>query len=309
MSERSRTDLRTAGTIKTFAHRFAYVGLVIAAGALMMLGKADAVLMEKLRLRIIDTTAPILDVLSRPVDVVTHTVEQVHDWLALHDENARLREDRARLMQWQTVARRLEAENAALKQLLHFVPEPEIHFVTARVVADSGGAFAHSLLLGAGILDGIGKGQPVVSDEALVGRIAGVARRSARVLLITDLNSRIPVLVGPTRTRAILAGDNSARPKLVYLAPEAVVSPGDLIATSGHAGVFPSGIPVGIVKSVGDGEIRIEPYVDRERLEYLRVIDYGLTGILGNPLDAAPTVPSEPTAPPAAPRSQEGSEP
>lgn len=275
----------------------------------MMLGKADAVLMEKLRLRIIDTTAPILDVLSRPIDMVTHTVAQVHDWLAIHDENARLREDRARLMRWQTVARRLEAENAALKQLLHFVPEPEVRFVTARVVADSGGAFAHSVLLSAGLRDGVGKGQPVVSDQALVGRIAGVAGRSARVLLITDLNSRIPVLVGPTRTRAILAGDNSPRPKLVYLAPEAVVSPGDLIATSGHAGVFPSGIPVGIVKSVGDGEIRAEPYVNREKLEYLRVIDYGLTGILGEPMETTPAVPDEPLAPVAPPTSQEGAAP
>jgi len=309
LSERPRSELRAAGTIRTFAHRFAYVGLIVAAGALMMLGKADTVLMEKLRLRIVDTTAPILDVLSRPVDVVTHTVEQVHGWLAIHDENTRLREDRARLMQWQTVARRLEAENAALKQLLHFVPEPEGRFVTARVVADSGGAFAHSLLLGAGVRDGVGKGQPVVSDEALVGRIAGVARHSARVLLITDLNSRIPVFVGPARTRAILAGDNSATPKLVYLAPEAVVSTGDLISTSGHAGVFPAGIPVGVVKSVGDGEIRVKPYVDRERLEYLRVIDYGLTGILGEPLDADPAAVSAVDTPKDALSSQGGVEP
>lgn len=306
MSERPRSELRAAGAVRTFAHRFAYVGLIVAAGALMMLGKADAVLVERFRLRIIDTTAPILDVLSRPVDVVTHTVEQVHGWLAIHDENARLREDRARLMQWQTVARRLEAENAALKQLLHFVPEHEVRFVTGRVVADSGGAFAHSLLLSAGLRDGVGKGQPVVSDEALVGRIAGVARRSARVLLLTDLNSRIPVFVGPTRTRAILAGDNTAKPKLVYLAPDTVVSPGDLITTSGHAGVFPAGIPVGVVKSVGDGEIRAKPYVDRERLEYLRVIDYGLTGILGEPMDAVPAVPAASDAPIDAPNSQGG---
>ncbi len=309
MSERSRTELRAAGTIKTFAHRFAYVGLVVAAVSLMMLGKADTVLVEKLRLRIIDTTAPILDILSRPVDVVTHTVEQVHEWLALHDENARLREDRARLMQWQTVARRLEAENAALKQLLHYVPEPEVRFVTARVVADSGGAFAHSLLLGAGLRDGVGKGQPVVADQALVGRIAGVAQRSARVLLITDLNSRIPVLVGPARTRAILAGDNSDKPELVYLAPEAVVSSGDRIVTSGHAGVFPAGLPVGVVTSIREGEIRVKPFVDRERLEYLRVIDYGLAGILGETLETVPKVSSEPLVPAAEADSQGGVEP
>lgn len=306
MSDRPRSELRATGSVRTFAHRFAYLGLIVAAGALMMLGKADAVLVEKLRLRIIDATAPIIEVLSRPVDAVAHTVEYVHDWLAIHDENARLRDDRARLMQWQTVARRLEAENAALKQLLRFVPEPEGRFVAARVVADSGGAFAHSVLLGAGLRHGVGKGQPVVSDEALVGRIAGVAQRSARVLLLTDLNSRIPVIVGPTRTRAILAGDNTPKPKLVFLATEALVAPGDIIVTSGHAGVFPPGIPVGVVKSVGDSEIRVEPYVDRERLEYVRVIDYGLTGILGEPMDSVPTTAPEEETQPFAPDSQGG---
>jgi rod shape-determining protein MreC len=309
LSERPRSEHRAAGTVRTFAHRFAYVGLIVAAGALMMLGKADVVLVEKLRLRIVDATAPILDVLSRPVDVVTHTVEQVHDWMAIHDENARLREDRARLMQWQTIARQLEAENAALRQLLHFVPDPEVRFVTARVVADSGGAFAHSVLLGAGLRDGVGKGQPVVADQALVGRIAGVSERSARVLLITDLNSRIPVLVGSTRTRAILAGDNSDKPELVYLASEAVVSPGDRIITSGHAGVFPAGIPVGVVTSVGDGEIRVKPFVDRERLEYLRVIDYGLSGIIGETLEMVPKAPPKSAEPVAEPESRGGVEP
>ena len=205
----------------------------------MMLGKADSVLMEKFRIRVIDTAAPILDLLSRPVDAVSHVVGQAHDWIAIREENVRLREDRAQLMQWQTVARRLETENAALKQLLNFVPEPGVRYVTARVIADSGGAFAHSLLLSAGTQDGVQKGQPVVAGEALVGRIAEAASHSARVLLITDLNSRIPVLVGPARTRAILAGKNSDQLKLDYLVPEAVISPSDLIVTSGHAGSSP----------------------------------------------------------------------
>ncbi|NJN06199.1 MAG: rod shape-determining protein MreC [Rhodobacteraceae bacterium] len=213
------------------------------------------------------------------------------------------------LMQWQTIARQLEAENAALKQLLHFVPDPEVRFVTARVVADSGGAFAHSVLLGAGLRDGVGKGQPVVADQALVGRIAGVSERSARVLLITDLNSRIPVLVGSTRTRAILAGDNSDKLELVYLSSEAVVSPGDRIITSGHAGVFPAGIPVGVVTSVGDGEIRVKPFVDRERLEYLRVIDYGLSGIIGETLEMVPKAPPKSVEPMTEPDSRGGVEP
>lgn len=272
------------GAIRVLAHRFAYVGLVLTAGALMMLGKADAVLMERLRVQVSEAVAPILEVLSQPIDAVALVAGHVQSWIALHDENERLSRDREHLLQWQTVARHLEAENATLRQLLRFVPEPDARFVTARVIADSGGAFAHSLLLSAGGSSGVGKGQAVVTGEGLVGRIAGVGEGAARVLLITDLNSRIPVLVGSDRTRAILAGDNSDRPKLVYLKPDAVIVEGDQVVTSGHAGAFPPGLAIGAVASVSDGEIRVTPFVERSRLEYVRVVDYGLTGILKDPM-------------------------
>jgi len=109
------------GAIRVLAHRFAYVGLVLTAGALMMLGKADAVLMERLRVQVNEAVAPILEILSQPIDAVARVAEQVQSWIALHDENERLNRDRERLLQWQTVARHLEAENATLRKLLKFV--------------------------------------------------------------------------------------------------------------------------------------------------------------------------------------------
>ncbi|MGF1640261.1 MAG: rod shape-determining protein MreC [Rhodospirillales bacterium] len=305
MDDRPKPDHRIVGAVRVLAHRSAYVGLVLAAGGLMMLGKADAVLMERVRLQVSEAVAPILEVLSQPVDAVAVAMEQVQSWILVHEDNARLRHDRERLLQWQSVARHLEAENATLRQLLNFVPEADARFVTARVVADAGGAFAHSVLLSAGATAGIGKGQAVVSGDGLVGRVAGVGQRAARVLLITDLNSRIPVQVGASRTRAILAGDNSDRPKLLYLDPDAVVSPGDPVVTSGHAAAFPPGLSVGVVTSVGDGEIRVRPFVERSRLEYVRVVEYGLAGILKEPIigglrPATTTTPAAASGPPAA---------
>jgi rod shape-determining protein MreC len=101
-------------------------------------------------------------------------------------------------------------------------------------------------------------------------------------LLISDLNSRIPVLIEATRTRAILAGNNSNRPRLIHLAPGATVSPGDRVVTSGHGGVFPVGLPVGLVDAVNEGGISVLPFVSRDRLEYVRVLDYGLKGIIND---------------------------
>jgi rod shape-determining protein MreC len=266
--------------IKGLIQRFAYVGLVAAAFGLMLLGKADVLLAERIRTQVTDALAPILDVLSRPIATVSDVVDQVRELASLREENAGLREDKVRLLQWQTVARRLEAETKALRALLNFVPGPEASYVTARVIGDTGGAFAHALVLNAGFRAGVRKGQAVVTGDGLVGRVAGVGTRSTRIILITDLNSHIPVLVERTRTRAILAGDNSEVLRLIRLPPGAEVSPGDRVVTSGHGGAFPPGLPVGVVASVSDAGIGVQPFVERSRLEYVRVVDFGLRGIL-----------------------------
>jgi rod shape-determining protein MreC len=274
--------------IRTLAHRFAYMGLVVASFALMMLGKADAVLMERLRLQVTDAVAPIVDALSRPTAAVAELVVRGRELADLREENARLREENARLLQWQAAARRLEAENDGLRGLLNFIPEPQVSFIAARVIGDTGGAFVHSVLVNAGTREGVAKGQAVVSGEGLVGRVAAAGFRSARILLLTDLNSRVPVAVGNGRIRAILAGDNSSRPRLIHLPPGAEVSPGDRVFTSAHAGAFPPGLPVGVVSAVGEAGIKAHLFVDRDRLEFVRVVDYGLTGILNLPESPPP---------------------
>ena len=283
MKERPRQIFRVEAPIRTLAQRFVYLGLVAAAFALMLLGKADVLLVDRMRAHVTDAVAPILDFASRPIASAKEMVGEVHAIVALKSENDRLREDRARLLQWQAVARRLESENQALKSLLNFKPGPEASFLSARVIADAGGAFAHSIVLNIGERDGVENGQAVVTGEGLVGRVAIVGGRSVRVLLITDLNSRIPVLVESTRTRAILAGNNTDQPRLIHLPPNARVPQGDRIVTSGHAGVFPPGIPIGVITGVGDGGITVQPFAKRDALEYVRIVDYKLDGILRQP--------------------------
>jgi rod shape-determining protein MreC len=200
----------------------------------------------------------------------------------LHEENVHLRQENERLRQWQAVALRLESENEALRRLLAFVPDPEARFVSARVIADAGGTFANSLLVFGGAAYGIAIGDAAVTGDGLAGRVVSVAPHSARILLLTDLNSRIPVLITTSGTRAILAGDNSPHPRLLHMTSDSLVVPGERIVTSGDAGAFPAGLPVGVVASVDGGVIRVKPYVERSRLDTVRIVDFGLAGIIGN---------------------------
>ncbi|MCC7017039.1 MAG: rod shape-determining protein MreC, partial [Rhodospirillales bacterium] len=198
----------------------------------------------------------------------------------VHEENAVLRAEVEKLRQWESAARHLEAENESLKTLLKWAPPPEATFVTARVIADTGGTFVHSMIVGAGTRDGVKKGLVVMTGDGLAGRIAAVGNHSSRLLLLTDLNSRIPAIVERTRTRAILAGDNTDRPRLIYLSDGGAVAVGDRIVTSGHGGVFPPGLPIGVVTSVAEGGVLVRPFVEQARLEFVRVVDFGLERIL-----------------------------
>ena len=264
--------------LRQLVHRLAYAAAVISTFVLLLLGKIDAVLVEDARVTITDAMAPFVSATAQPLARAAEFLEQVRELAALREENARLREENARLMEWQVLARRLDEENKALRGLLKFDPAPGATFVSARAIADTGGPFVRSLLIDAGARDGVERSQAVVTGEGLVGRVARVGNRSARVLLITDLTSRIPVVVGEAKRRAILAGDNSGQPRLIYFDQGVTVAPGDAVFTSGLGGMFPPGLPVGTVSAVTESAAFVNPFVDWHRLEFVRVVDYGAAG-------------------------------
>jgi rod shape-determining protein MreC len=261
--------------------------LVVISAVMIIVGKADQVVFQFLRNSVMDAAAPALDMFSRPAAAVDAAADRVRALITVYRDNMRLAEENERLLGWQQVALRLSTENAELRDLAKLVPEPAISFVTARVIADSGGAYARSVMVNAGRDNGVARGQAAMTGEGLVGRVAEVGSRAARILLITDLNSRVPVVVDGSGQRAILAGDDSARPSLRYVDAVGTIRIGDRIVTSGQGGVFPPGLPVGVVASVDTEGTRVEPYAALSRVDYLRLVDYGLAESLPNPLSIA----------------------
>ena len=287
--KRPGSVLRLAAPLRVLAQRFTFLGLVALSVGLMVFGKAEAPLVERARMTVTDALVPILDAVSRPVATVAEIADRVNVIIDVHAENERLREENDRLLRWQAVALKLEAENRSLRELSHVAADDPVSFVSARVVADAGGTFVRSVLVMAGTRDGVAKGQSAITAEGLVGRVGEVGERSARVLLLTDLNSQVPVTFEASRERAILAGDNSERPKLTHLAVTARPQVGDRLMTSGHGGVFPAGLPVGVVVAINDGLVRVKPFVEFHRLDHVRLIDFGLSGTL--PVGAPPPAP------------------
>jgi len=283
LKQRAST-IGAASPVKLWLQRFAFVLLLTIAFMTLLIGKADTVAVSRARMMLIDGLAPLLDAVATPIQTVRRTVTDISDYMRLADENRALKAQNDTLMEWQRVARELQAQNSSLRNLLKFTPDPAASFVTASIIADTSSGFVRSVVILAGAREGVTKGQAAMTGAGLVGRVLEVGNRASRVLLLTDINARVPVLIERTRDQAVLSGDNSPTPELRYLPRDVDIKIGDRIVTSGAGGAFPPGLPVGEVTEINGGHIRVQPLADLARLEYLRLVNYALPGILANDL-------------------------
>jgi rod shape-determining protein MreC len=253
--------------------------LILVSLGLILLGRASPLVPERARTTLSDALAPLYNAIDRPLSAIRQGAEDVRDVFVLRDQNEQLRAENDRLRHWYDVAMALDAENATLKGNLHWVPDPALSYVTARVVADAGGVYARSVLLSVGPNHAISRGQIALDASGLVGRVTEVGDRSARVLLITDMNSRIPVMLETSRARAILVGANAPYPKLMYLPDGSRPTEGERVVTTAEAQAFPAGLLVGTVHYGSSGQPELNPAANLDRLEIVRIFDYGLGGL------------------------------
>ena len=254
------------------AHDVAVFGcLIVIALALTAMDRMAVPVATVVRTTIQDLATPLLSVTTAALTPVLGVSRAMADWRTLADDRNKLREENERLKSWEARARALERQSAALTELAHVVDEPNLSFVTARIVSGSGGPLVRAALLDAGREHGLKPGYPVMSAQGLVGRVISAGSRSARLLLLTDHNSRIPVVIGDNAARAMMEGDNGPLPKIAYLQQGLGIKPGDGVFSSGVGGIYPRGLRVGSVVDTGE-MLRVEPAARLDQLDYVSVL-------------------------------------
>ena len=224
-------------------------------------------------------TKNVVDTVSRPASAAIAApghwtgggLNAIRDYIFAGRENRQLRQQIEELKGWRDQAIALQNLNDRYRSLLALKTDPPIPMVTAQLVTDSRGPFANTRMANVGAEHGITVGNPVMAEHGLVGRIVGVAHNASRVLLLTDIVSRTPVLVARTNARAILTGDGGPNPKLAYMRGVDPVKVGDRVLTSGDGGVFPRGLPVGIAVQGLDGTWRVKLDSDNSPIDFVRV--------------------------------------
>ncbi|HEY9235410.1 MAG TPA: rod shape-determining protein MreC, partial [Phenylobacterium sp.] len=216
--------------------------------------------------------APVTGVLATPGRWIGDGVEGVRGYFFAVSENRRLKAELREMRQWQATALNLRETNNRYKALLGLKTDPPIPMVAARTVSEARGPFSNTRLANAGTEKGIKPGNPVMSENGLVGRIIGVTEGASRILLLTDLASRTPVMIDRTNARAILTGDGGPNPRLEYLRGQDPVKQGDRVVTSGDGGVLPRGLPVGVVAKGLDGRWRVVLASDAAPVDFVQVM-------------------------------------
>ncbi len=249
------------------------VALLFVAFALVILSRLDHPYVRAVRDALSPGITGVLTEVSKPLAPIRESYARYQQLWSMQGELERLRAENRELKGWQWRAIQLEQRVNELSKAVNAVARETRPYVTARVVAYSTGPFARSAVIDAGRERLIKSGFPVINADGLVGRVVEVGEGYARVLLVNDVNSRIPVDVGKARLRAIAEGTNGARIKLRYLPVNAQVTNGAVIATSGVDGLFPSGLRLGMVVMEG-GRAAVEPVTNLERLGFVSVLFY-----------------------------------
>lgn len=247
-------------------------GAVIAVGVILLLfARVNPDAGAGLRGAALDVVTPLWRVVRAPFDGVARLAQGAGDYLHAVSRAERLARELAAARAQLQVAQAERVSLAQLKQLA-LVAEPERTLVaTARIVSATPTGAGRTALLSAGRDDGVMTGLPVIGADGLIGRTVETGVRAARVLLLTDALSRIPVVVVRTGQSALVNGDGS--PLLVMterLGRQDPLFVGDRLVTSGEGGVFPPGVPVGTIVNAAEPQ-RVRPAASPSGQGFVRV--------------------------------------
>lgn len=262
--------IRSAFLKKGTQQRFSLFALIIFSIILIYVETIKAKPLDYLRSFIKDTIYRGSVVVSFPSKGFESVVGAAENHLNLYNKNIKLKEENAQLKEQIYDPGFLIFENKQLRQLLDEQVTSSANFVSARVMLDKQSPYLNSFIINSGSNKEIKNSMAVLDGKNFIGRIVDVNFFSSRVLLVTDLNSKIPVLVEPSGHHAILSGHGTNEPTLQYLPENHKVQSGNKVYTSGKEGIFSPGIPIGQVR-MGAEKIFVSLFSDISQIMFVNI--------------------------------------
>ena len=272
--ETSRDDVgiafRSALLAKGSKQRFSLFALVSLSVLFIFIETIDTKPLNYLRAFIKDTIYRGSLVISTPSKSFSNFSVYIKEHINLYSNYIELKKENNELKNDITKSEFLELENTQLRKLIEEQVASPSNLVSARVMLDKTSPYLNSFIINTGSNKNIKNGMAVLDGKNFIGRIVDVNFFSSRVLLVSDLNSRIPVIIEPSASHAILNGRGKNEPTLEYLPENHNVKDGDKVYTSGKEGIFTPGIPIGEVKFNND-LIQVLLFSDLSQITFINI--------------------------------------
>ena len=262
--------IRSAFIAKGTKQKFSLFALVVLSIILISIETIEAKPFNYFRSFIKDTIYRGSLVVSAPFKVFDNFADYIDKHLNLYSNYDELKKENNKLKNNISESDFLEFENAQLRKLIEEQASSFSDLLSARVMIDKQSPYLNSFIINIGSNKNIKNGMAVLDGKNFVGRIVDVNFFSSRVLLVSDLNSKIPVIVEPSGHHAILSGRGTNKPILEYLPENYTIQDGDKVYTSGKEGIFSPGIPIGEIK-IEKGVVKTSLFSDLSQITFINI--------------------------------------
>ena len=263
--------IRSAFLKRGVKQKFSLLALIIASIILLSLEAINSKSLNFVRSAIKDVIYRTSFIASMPGNSIDTVFTKIENYFEVYEQYETVKSKLQQLENQQNQINYLKIQNDKLKKIIDDSDIYNYESVTAKVLVDKKSPFLKSVILSKGFNSGLKKGMPVLDGPYFVGRITEVNYLSSRVLLISDLNSKIPVIIEPMGYQAIMSGTGKEFALLDFLPKNHQLEVGNLVYTSGRGGIFFPGIPIGRVELVEE-KLSVIFFTDLNQLYFTNVI-------------------------------------
>ena len=266
--------VRSAFLKKENKQKFSLIALILLTITILTLGKFNFKAVDYLKISLKEVAYRSSFIVSVPENLVKDFYQKTKTHFSIYDENIQLKKDLKKQLSKSYNIEFILAENKRLKETIddldYFSDE-----IVAKVLLDKKSPFLQSVIVNKGSKDKVTIGMAVLDGDYLVGKVVDVTYSTARILLLTDLNSKIPVDILPNNVKSILSGTGEESGIIQYIKSESIIENQSKVFTSGAGGIFKPGIAIGeISKKTGSSDLNVNFYSDFSQLRFVKLVSY-----------------------------------
>ena len=266
--------IRSAFLKKETKQRFSLIVLISFSLILLVLGRQNFKPIDYIKISIREIIYRSTFIVSAPENYIKKTYLLIEDHFNLYNEYSKVKLELKKLKAQDNINDFIISENKRLKQVVDdYIVESEE--IIAKILIDKKSPFLRSIVVNKGSAEGIKLGMAVLDNNYLIGKVVEVNFSTARVLLLSDLNSKIPVTIEPGAIEAILSGTGKFSGIIQYTKDKYILGKESVVYTSSSGGLFKSGIPIGIIKNIDlDSEPKVSFLSDFSQLRFVKIVSY-----------------------------------